>query len=308
MTGSGIFLVLFFLFVLIVIKVIVIFGLFILFLFVVVRNRIDLDGMNLYHFHFRFTLGTGQDFAFLDFVLVHIHFRTAFWTPHHGENLLGNPGAPLPHAGNFSRGLVMARDRRKPARATRPARNWDRLIAGVLYNASRAGRKAPIISMTSKREYPEYPRVGVGGVVIHEDRALLIRRGNAPLKGEWSIPGGMLEVGETLEQGVARELGEETGLVVAVVDLIEVFERIFPGPPSGDGTPANPARPQFHFVILDYLCEMRGGTLAAGTDAVDLAWTREEELAEFDLTAAATRVIKKAFAMARARVQTKGLQ
>ena len=161
--------------------------------------------------------------------------------------------------------------------------------------------------MASKREYPEFPRVGVGGVVIHEGRALLIRRGSPPLQGEWSIPGGMLEVGETIEQGVMRELAEETGLAVAVVDLIEVFERIFPGPPSGDGAPSDPARPQFHFVILDYLCEMRGGTLAAGTDAVDLAWAREEDLAEFDLTVAATRVIKKAFAMARARAQTRGL-
>ena len=71
--------------------------------------------------------------------------------------------------------------------------------------------------------------MGVGGVVVHEGRALLIRRGSPPLQGEWSIPGGMLEVGETLEQGVIRELAEETGLEVSVVELIEVFERIFPG-------------------------------------------------------------------------------
>jgi 8-oxo-dGTP pyrophosphatase MutT (NUDIX family) len=76
----------------------------------------------------------------------------------------------------------------------------------------------------------------VGGVVISEGRALLIRRGSAPLQGEWSIPGGLLEVGETLEQGVARELAEETGLEVRVIELIEVFERIFPAPPKPDGT------------------------------------------------------------------------
>jgi len=155
--------------------------------------------------------------------------------------------------------------------------------------------------MTPKREYPEQPRVGVGGVVIHEARALLIRRGGPPLQGEWSIPGGMLEVGETLEQGVIRELSEETGLDVSVVQIIEVFERIFPAPPGADGSPGDAARPQYHFVILDYLCEMRGGTLAAGSDALDFAWAREEELVKFDLTVAATRVLRKAFALARRR-------
>jgi 8-oxo-dGTP diphosphatase len=155
--------------------------------------------------------------------------------------------------------------------------------------------------MTPKREYPEQPMVGVGGVVVHENRALLIRRGSPPLEGQWSIPGGMLELAETLEQGVVRELSEETGLDVKVVELIEVFERIFPAPPDADGTPGDLARPRYHFVILDYLCEMRGGTLAAGSDATDFAWTREEELVKFDLTVAATRVLRKAFAMARGR-------
>ena len=83
--------------------------------------------------------------------------------------------------------------------------------------------------MTGQREYPERPLVGVGGVVILEGRALLIKRGGPPLEGEWSIPGGMLELGETLDQGVRRELAEETGIEVHVLDLIEVFERVFPG-------------------------------------------------------------------------------
>jgi 8-oxo-dGTP diphosphatase len=144
--------------------------------------------------------------------------------------------------------------------------------------------------------------VGVGGVVIDAGRTLLIRRGSAPLKGEWSIPGGLLEVGETLEHGVARELAEETGLEVHVVELIEVFERIFPAPPNADGTPGDAARPQYHFVILDYLCEIRGGTLTAGSDAQEFAWAREEELPKFDLTVAVNRVLRKAFGMARVRV------
>jgi 8-oxo-dGTP diphosphatase len=141
--------------------------------------------------------------------------------------------------------------------------------------------------------------VGVGGVVIHDGRALLIRRGSAPLQGEWSIPGGLLEVGETIEQGVVRELAEETGLQVRVVDLIEVFERIFPAPPNDDGTPGDSRRPQYHFVILDYLCELRGGKLAVGSDALEFAWVRDEEIESFETTAAVKRVLKKAFAMER---------
>jgi 8-oxo-dGTP diphosphatase len=144
--------------------------------------------------------------------------------------------------------------------------------------------------------------VGVGGVVVADGRALLIRRGGPPLAGEWSIPGGLLEVGETLEQGVVRELAEETGLDVRVVELIEVFERIFPAPAGQDGAPGDPAKPQYHFVILDYLCEMRGGSLSAASDAQEIAWAREEELGKFDLTVAVTRVLHKAFARARERV------
>jgi 8-oxo-dGTP diphosphatase len=154
--------------------------------------------------------------------------------------------------------------------------------------------------MTPKREYPDQPLVGVGGVVIDNERALLIRRGSPPLEGQWSIPGGMLELGETLAQGVARELVEETGLEVNVLELIEVFERIYPALPGADGTPGDAARPQYHFVILDYLCEARGGTLCAGSDAMEFAWAREDELVKFDLTVIATRVLLKAFAMARA--------
>ena len=93
--------------------------------------------------------------------------------------------------------------------------------------------------MTPKREYPDQPLVGVGGVVIDNGRALLIRRGSPPLEGQWSIPGGLLELGETLAQGVARELAEETGLEVNVLELIEAFERIYPALPRADGTPGD---------------------------------------------------------------------
>ena len=99
--------------------------------------------------------------------------------------------------------------------------------------------------------------MGVGGVVITDGRALLIRRAGPPLQGEWSIPGGLLELGESLNQGVRRELAEETGLEVRVLDLIEVFERI-----SLDGE----GKPKYHFVVLDYLCEPVRGDARAGSD------------------------------------------
>lgn len=134
--------------------------------------------------------------------------------------------------------------------------------------------------------------MGVGGVVIADGRALLIRRGSPPLEGEWSIPGGMLELGETFEEGVRRELAEETGLEVRVVDFIEVFERIFPGE---DG------RTRYHFVILDYLCAVERGEARAASDVTDVAWAGEEELRKYALTPRATRVIKRAFEMWRAR-------
>lgn len=150
----------------------------------------------------------------------------------------------------------------------------------------------------SSREFPERPIVGVGGVLIENDRTLLIRRGNEPLLGQWSIPGGTLELGETLVEGVARELLEETGLIVRALELIEVFERINQDGGESHGTNG---RPRFHFVIVDYLCERIGGTPRAGGDATEFAFTREDELDQFQLTEAATRVIHKAFALDRAR-------
>jgi 8-oxo-dGTP diphosphatase len=153
--------------------------------------------------------------------------------------------------------------------------------------------------VTSSREYPERPIVGVGGVIIEDGRALLIRRGSEPLRGEWSIPGGTLELGESIQEGVARELCEETGLDVRVLELIEVFDRIF-----GDETakPSEPGRrPRFHFVIVDYLCERIGGEARAGSDVTDVAFVSEDELAQYHLTETATRVLRKAFAMARER-------
>ena len=151
--------------------------------------------------------------------------------------------------------------------------------------------------MGSSREYPERPLVGVGGVVIVDRRALLIRRGREPLLGEWSIPGGMLELGETLEEAVARELLEETGLDVRVLELIEVFDRIYVESSVGAGNERK--RPRFHYVIVDYLCERISGEAVAGSDVTDLVFATEEELEKYHLTPTAMRILGKAFEMDR---------
>lgn len=124
-----------------------------------------------------------------------------------------------------------------------------------------------------RREYPEAPIVGVGAVIVHEGRVLLIERANEPLKGEWSLPGGALEVGETLEEGVVRETLEETGLRVNPLGVAEVFDRI-----SRDEV----GRVRYHFVLVDYLCRLSEGQRAdavhCASDAVRARWAGPDEL------------------------------
>ena len=136
-----------------------------------------------------------------------------------------------------------------------------------------------------KREYPKHPIVGVGGVVIRENRVLLIRRGREPLKGEWTIPGGMLEVGESLKDGVKREILEETGLRVRPVDVLAVLDRI----------QKNGERVQYHYVIIDFVCRAAGGRLKAGSDVLDARWVEREELKDYKVTRKAAEVIADAF-------------
>lgn len=157
-----------------------------------------------------------------------------------------------------------------------------------------------------KREYPESPLVGVGGVVIADERVLLVRRASEPMRGEWSIPGGLLEIGETIAEGVARELREETGLAVRVLELVEALDRIFyDGPADARAAHDSPAQPRpaprYHFVILDYFCEVIGGELMAGGDASEAAFAAEGELATYRLSPVTVNVIRKGFAMARVR-------
>jgi ADP-ribose pyrophosphatase YjhB (NUDIX family) len=136
-----------------------------------------------------------------------------------------------------------------------------------------------------KREFPDHPLVGVGGVVIHRNRVLLIRRGGEPLKGEWSIPGGLIEVGEELADGVRRELKEETGLDVEPLAILETFDRIF----------REGGRVRYHFVIVDYVCKLKGGRLRPASDVLEARWVRREDLPLYKLTEKATSVALQAF-------------
>lgn len=135
-----------------------------------------------------------------------------------------------------------------------------------------------------KREYPECPLVGVGAVIVRDARVVLVKRGRAPLLGEWSIPGGLLEVGETLRQGAEREALEETGLTVRATELLGVFERIVPD---------DEKRMRYHYVLIDFLCEAVSGELEASGDAADAGWFSHDELADLALpedTAAVLRL------------------
>lgn len=138
-----------------------------------------------------------------------------------------------------------------------------------------------------KREYPEYPFVGVGAIIVHEGRVVLIRRGQAPLLGEWSLPGGVLECGETLREAVAREAREETGLTVEAGELLGVYERVTRDEAGGV---------RYHYVLIDYLCRPAGGELKAGTDAADVRWFAPEELGGLNLPEDTREVIGKGLA------------
>jgi 8-oxo-dGTP diphosphatase len=134
------------------------------------------------------------------------------------------------------------------------------------------------------REYPELPLVGVGAVIVQDNRVLLIRRGQAPLLGEWSLPGGVLECGETLRVATIREAQEETGLTVEAVEMLGIYERIIR---------ADDNRVRYHYVLIDFLCRAVGGDLHAGSDAADVRWFAREELDSFALPRDTREVIEK---------------
>jgi mutator protein MutT len=144
--------------------------------------------------------------------------------------------------------------------------------------------------MNVSRAYPERPIVGVGAIIVRDGRIVLVKRRYDPLAGRWSLPGGGVELAETLAQAVVREVLEETGLEVSVGPVVEVVDRIYRDP---DG------RVAYHYVLIDYLCEETGGTMRAGSDAADIALVSAEELGEYRITGGTRAIIDKALAMAR---------
>src|SRR5579885_3143401 len=134
------------------------------------------------------------------------------------------------------------------------------------------------------REYPERPVAAVGGIIIDRGKVLLIRRGQPPLLGQWSIPGGAVETGAHLNEALRREILEETGLVVEGLGLIEALDRITYDEAGGV---------RFHYVLLDYLCRVTGGELRALTDASEVCWAARSELPAYALQPETLRVIER---------------
>ncbi len=134
-----------------------------------------------------------------------------------------------------------------------------------------------------QREYPDRPLVGVGAIIVENGRVVLIKRGKAPLLGEWSVPGGMLELGETLRRGAEREALEETGLAVRATELLGVFDRVVP---DAEG------KTMYHYVLIDFLCNPIAGELRASGDAAEAKWFTAEDLAALKLPEDTAAVIR----------------
>lgn len=137
------------------------------------------------------------------------------------------------------------------------------------------------------RRYPTRPFLGVGALIFEAGKVLLVERAKEPLQGFWSIPGGIVEAGEKLEEAIRREVLEETGLEVEALSIFEVFERIMPD---------EEGKPEYHYVLIDYLCRRAGGNLAAASDASSVAWVSKNNLPEYRITEGTLAVVERAFA------------
>ena len=136
------------------------------------------------------------------------------------------------------------------------------------------------------RRYPKRPLIGVGALIFRRDRILMAQRGKEPLKGGWSLPGGLLEIGESLDDAVRREVREETGLEIRPLGVLEIFERIM-----RDASGA----PEYHYVLIDYVCRITGGELCAGDDVCAVDWVRRRDLPRLQITEGTLAVIEKGF-------------
>lgn len=140
-----------------------------------------------------------------------------------------------------------------------------------------------------KRDYPERPIIGVGAVIVQGERVLLVRRDTEPLRGEWSVPGGMLELGEKLRDGVRREVEEETGMEVEPGEVLDVFDSIFTD---------TLGRTQYHYVLIDYLCRTISGQARPGSDVSDVRWVAAEALPAMELRESIEQVVRKGLLLA----------
>lgn len=148
----------------------------------------------------------------------------------------------------------------------------------------------PVNAARPSRQYPAQPIVGVGAAIVQDGRVVLVKRRFEPLAGQWSLPGGRLELGETLEAGLSREMLEETGLEVQVGPVVDVFDRIMLDPER---------KVRYHYVLIDYLCRPVAGVLAHGSDVAAAEWVEPGDLARYRLTPKATSVIEKALLAVR---------
>ena len=144
------------------------------------------------------------------------------------------------------------------------------------------------------REFPEVPLVGVGAIIIEGARVALVKRAHPPLEDEWSIPGGVLEVGELVREAAVREAREETGLTVEPAELLGVYDRILRSPER---------RVQYHYVLIDFLCLRVAGDLVAASDAGEVRWFTQEELPALKLAEDTLDVIRKGFAKLAVNLQ-----
>lgn len=145
----------------------------------------------------------------------------------------------------------------------------------------------------SSRRYPARPILGVGALIFDGDSILLVERGNEPLKGYWSLPGGAVEAGERLEEAIRREVREETGLEIEAVSMFEIFERIIRD---------EQGHAEYHYVLIDYVCRAASGAAAAASDVSRVAWVAQHQLSSYRLTEGTLQVIERAF-QAHARNQ-----
>jgi 8-oxo-dGTP diphosphatase len=142
------------------------------------------------------------------------------------------------------------------------------------------------------REYPSVPRVGVGAVILDGGRVLLVRRGQPPLAGKWSLPGGLVELGETTREAIAREVAEECGLEIRVGEVAGILDRVVR---DGEG------RIRYHWVLVDYVAFPVSGTLCAATDVDEAQWVEVDDVERFDTTDGLVDMIRRGVAVAARR-------